>query len=376
MSARNARLRFQRPCIPSAEAVEAYFARSREARWFSNGGPCWRLLRERLAQRVDVDCVPVANATLGLMAGIAALAARAPAARTVLLPSFTFAATIEAAVWNGLRPCFVDVSPGHWHLDPDALDAALAAQDGSVALVLACSAFGTPPPSAVRRAWEAACARHGVPLLVDSAAGFGAAAADGTPVGAQGDLEVVSFHATKPFAIGEGGAVFGRDPELIADIERRVNFGFGRDRQVGDAHAFNGKLSEIHAATALAVLDGFDGVLAARRGAAETLRRRLDSSVAFQTGSEHATWQFVPVLLPGARERDACRDAAAAVETRVYYEPLHRMPAFAGFPATDDLAVTAELEARVLCLPMANDLTATEIDAIAAVVELGVAVSG
>ena len=122
------------------------------------------------------------------------------------LPSFTFPDR-AAALWNGLEPRLVDVEPRHWHLDPVALERELSALDGKVAVVLAVSSFGTPPPTAVRERWERACAQTGVPLVVDSAAGFGGLAADGRAIGAQGDVEVVSFHATKPFAIGEGEGV-------------------------------------------------------------------------------------------------------------------------------------------------------------------------
>src|SRR4051812_29270721 len=205
-------IRFQRPEVPAAEAVEAYFAASRHERFFSNGGPCQRLLRERLEQRVGAGCLPVANATLALMAAIAAM--RRPG-REIVMPSYTFYAGAQAALWNGLVPRFVDIEPAGWHMDPERLAEALAAGGRDAAIVLACSAFGTPPPPAVRSAWEAACDAAGVPLLVDSAAGFGAVAEDGVPIGAQGHAEIVSFHATKPFAVGEGGAMFSRDTALI-----------------------------------------------------------------------------------------------------------------------------------------------------------------
>lgn len=66
------------------------------------------------------------------------------------MPSFTFAAVVNAVLWAGLRPVFVDVDPTTWHLSPDALEAALETRSGRVALVIACSTFGFPPPAAVR----------------------------------------------------------------------------------------------------------------------------------------------------------------------------------------------------------------------------------
>jgi dTDP-4-amino-4,6-dideoxygalactose transaminase len=146
--------------------------------------------------------------------------------REVLMPSFTFAATINAVLWAGLEPVFLDVEEHSWHLDPARLEHALAIRGGSVAAVLACSTFGVPPSAAHRAAWEDAARAAGVPLLVDSAAGFGATGDDGQVLGRQGDVEVFSFHATKPFAIGEGGLVTTNNDEIAHRMIRLTNFGF------------------------------------------------------------------------------------------------------------------------------------------------------
>jgi dTDP-4-amino-4,6-dideoxygalactose transaminase len=362
-------VRFQRPQFPHGEEIEEYLARSREIHWYSNNGPCCMLLRDRLQEATDRPCVPVASGTLGLMVGVAALRERArPAAHEVLVPSFAFAASAQAAAWNGLRPVFVDVAPGHWHLDPVALEAELAAREGRVALVLALSSFGTPPPPEVRWHWEAACHDAGVPLLVDSAAGYGAHAADGVPIGGQGDLEIVSFHATKPLAAGEGGAVFCRDERLAARIAQLGNFAFDAHRQVDSPTGLNAKLSEPAAAAALAALDHLPAVLEARSAAATQILDGLPTSMTRQDGHEHGTWQFVPVLAAdGAQRRAALTEAEGAVEIRTYYEPLHEMPGFAGCETAGPLPVTRDLSRRTLSLPMANDLQPEEIDRICSV---------
>ncbi|HEX2160304.1 MAG TPA: DegT/DnrJ/EryC1/StrS family aminotransferase [Thermoleophilaceae bacterium] len=355
-------LRFQRPSLPSGDAIERYLSLAREERWFSNGGPCWKLLRDRLSERVGAYCVPVASGTVGLMAAVAAVAGDAPPHSKALLPSFTFAATVQAAIWTGLDPLLLDVDSAGWHMDCAQLEEELHAAGATAALALVVSSFGTPPPPATRQRWEQACRAAGVPLVIDSAAGFGAIAADGVPIGAQGDVEVVSFHATKPFAIGEGGAVFSHDARLIERIERTVNFGLDRDRSVVDPRGLNGKMSELHAATALAVLDELDSILAARRGAAAEVRERAGADVSWQAESERSAWQFVPVAFADARARGEAQERCAArIETRVYYEPLHHMPAYRELPhASGGLSVTERLAQRLLCLPMANDLTSSE----------------
>lgn len=121
-------IRFQKPQLPPVAEIAAYYARSEEARWFSNRGPCHELLTERLERFLGpgVRCVPVGNATVGLMLGLRALVGAQPQAREVLLPSFTFAATVNAVLWAGLEPVFVDVEERSWHLDPSSLRDALA----------------------------------------------------------------------------------------------------------------------------------------------------------------------------------------------------------------------------------------------------------
>ena len=73
----------------------------------------------------------------------------------------------------GFTPLFADVDDATWHLAPDALAAALEQRGEYVAAVLPCSTFGVAPPRAQTEAWERLCDEAGVPLVVDSAAGFG-----------------------------------------------------------------------------------------------------------------------------------------------------------------------------------------------------------
>jgi len=362
-------IRFQKPELPRVEQIAAYFVAAEEIRWFSNRGPCHELLVERLETFLGgVRCVPVANGTLALMLSLrAVIGPIEDQRREVLMPSFTFAATINAVLWCGLRPVFVDVEERAWHLDPDSLQRALARRRGSVAAVLACSTFGIPPSSAQQAAWEDAAHRASVPLIVDSAAGFGAATQGGRLLGRQGDAEVFSFHATKPFAIGEGGLVTTSNSRTAERVTRLANFGF-EDGVVGSEIGLNAKLSEWSAATALAVLDGYHNVVERRRARALGIMQAIEPhGYRSQAGTENAVWQFVPVLAPSPAAREAAIELAAqeAVELRSYYAvPLHRMPAFSATPIAGELRCTEHLAERTLALPMANDLGASDVDLI------------
>jgi dTDP-4-amino-4,6-dideoxygalactose transaminase len=364
-------IRFQRPEFPSIEDIQRYFRRSEDVRWYSNHGPCERLFAERLAERVGVHCVLVNNGTSGLLVAAAALMRRT-SGRIALVPSFTFPATVQALVWNGLRPVFLDVDDTHFHVRPEDLSDALRLHGDEVGLVAATSSFGTPPPTEIRKSWESLCREAGVPLLIDSAAGFGALGDDGVPIGAQGDAEIVSFHVTKPFGIGEGGAIFTSDGALADEMRRLGNFDFDEGHTVLSDRGINAKLDELHAATGLALLDRFDDVLARRRRIVEALLAEIDPSLAPQAGHLRSAHQFLPVLTRDAKRRDDILLAAKGrVELRTYYEPLHLMPAFEHIPHASSLSTTESLGRRSLSLPTANDLAPSEILRIADVCNAG-----
>jgi len=362
-------IRFQRPQFPSSGEIERHFAASRDARWFSNSGPCHGLLSDGLERYLSDGCTAalMSSATTGLMLALRALVPARPPGRLVIAPSFTFPATAEAIAWNGLEPLWVDIERDGWHLDPEQLAGALQAHRGAVAAVLACSTFGTAPPREQSDAWRDLCRRHGVPLIVDSAAGFGSRDENGDYLGGQGDAEVFSFHATKPFAIGEGGAVSSADGDLAERLRSLANFGFARDREIDPAVGMNAKMSELHCAVGLAVLSGFDSVLQARRDRAERLRPGLEAAgFTFQAGAGGSAWQFVPVLAPSRAvgERVLERSHNRMIEIRRYHHPLHLVPAFSMHRARGTLPVTEDLAGRSLSLPMANDLSEQAIERI------------
>jgi dTDP-4-amino-4,6-dideoxygalactose transaminase len=348
---------FQRPRPAGLEAIGAYYARSQERGWYTRG-PCVAELGERAGALAGADGhgVPVSSATTGLMLALRALAGPGEA---VAIPSFTCAAVAGAVEWSGYRPLFVDVEAGGWHLDPGALEAALAS--APVAAVIGVANFGTPPEPEQLAAWESLAAAAGVPLILDAAAGLGAVA----PAGA---VTVYSFEATKPTGFGEGGLLVTRDGELAGELRRLANYGL-RDGVVSGAVGFNAKLSELGAAAALAALDGVEAVVAARRERGAALRAAAgERDVRFQRGAERSAWTATHVLLASEARRAAALATAAALEVEVrtlWDPPLHRQPAWlaagVALPVTDDLA------ARSLALPMAADLDERELALVAEV---------
>jgi dTDP-4-amino-4,6-dideoxygalactose transaminase len=369
---------FQRPQPPAPEAIMEYYRLSQEAGFYSNGGPCARLLSSRLSDYLGAGtfAIPVGNCTVGLMVALrAACGMPEGRRRAILTPSYTFTATACAIEWAGFEPIFVDIEPRGWHMDPAALEAALERFDGEVAGVLACATFGTAPAAEQRAAWRELCDAHGTPLLIDSAPGFGSRDGGGLPLGGLGDTEIFSFHATKPFSAGEGGVVTTSDAELAARIGRMINFGLEPGTRISTDIGMNGKMSELHAASSLSMLDIIDEVVALRQRNAGRLRDAIgpDAHLLHQAGAERSTWQIFHVLCPTPEMRDGIVALAPShgVEVRTMHDPaVHTHPAFAGARRAP-LPVTEVAAARALALPMANELDDDAIARIAALVHAG-----
>ena len=363
-------VQFQTPQLPPADAIERYFRLSRDAGWFSNDGPCVQLLSDRLTARLGngLHCVPVANGTLALMVALRALTEHGrPAARGVAVPSFTYVGTVSAILWAGLEPVFVDVDEESWHAEPASLERAVEERGESLACLLPCSTFGSAPALETRRAWEDLARQAALPLLVDSAAGLGTTDKAGTPLGGQGDAETFSMHATKPFAVGEGGLVVTRSADLANRVRQIIQFGLDAARVLQGSVGLNAKMSEIHAATGLAVLERFDDWVSRRRASAARIIDALSpQGFSFQCDAGDSSWQFVPTLAPDAstRRRILAKGEAAGVELRTYHQPLHAMAALRGHEAVGSLEVTGELGERIVSLPMSNDLDDASLDRI------------
>jgi dTDP-4-amino-4,6-dideoxygalactose transaminase len=352
------RFPFARPYLPPPEAWLGQLETSYAQHWFTNGGPLVQRLERALAERDAAsgrEAAVAASATTGLVGALLALGIRGP----VALPAFTFPASAHAVELAGGVPVLCDVDERTWELSPHA--AAAAVRDHGCVAIMHVRAFGLCRDlSAIEDV--AACAR--VPLVVDSAAAFGGTDAAGVAPGRAGDAEVFSFHATKVFAAGEGGAVVAAT-ELAATVRHTMNFSLDGSEVTG--RGLNGKMSELTAAVALAMLERLDEHVARRaRLVAALLEAANASGLAFET--PHAPgrppWQGLPLLLASAGARGRALDALqrAGVEARPYYAPgLHRTRAFAG-RAAGPLTVTDELSKRVLCLPVYSNLDPAERD--------------
>lgn len=353
-----------RPEFPPTEHVAADYAAITASGRFSNFGPFEQRFRAGIGRRLGVDGVATySSATTGLIAAIGTLMGRGDGNRRVILPSFTFAAAVQAIELLDFVPVFVDIEPGSLGVDPERAREAIA--DGPVAGLLFANPFGIGSPLVSE--WERLASEAALPLVIDSAAGFGSEYPDGTPIGGRGDAEVFSFHATKPLAVGEGGAVTSRDADIGERLRSASNFGFDGGRE-SVRMGFNGKLSEFAAALGVRQLERIDRIVEARREVLGWYRARLGAH-SLPSNVERSSLAFLPVVLAAGAPRDELVGALAGVgvEARTYYAPsLHRHPRFADVPR-GPLEVTEDVEQRILSLPVHSGIDEGTVEEIARV---------
>lgn len=352
-----------RPLLPTAERLLPYLRRIDLTRFYSNHGPLSVELEARLAQTFGLPVgglVCTSSGTSALVGAILATAGRAtPERRLAIVPALTFAATACAAEACGYQPYFADVDSESWMLDPGQL--INHCQRQRIGLVIPVAPFGRPVPQA---SWQRFCEATGIPVVIDGAASFaGLAEQSGALLGAV--PVAISFHATKPFATGEGGAVATRDLPLAERIGQALNFGIAGIRDCRIAST-NGKMSEYHAAVGLAELDGWLEKSAALQRVAEHYQRCL--ARAGLSGQFHGA---PDIGLNHALFR--CRDVAEAkrigrrlgedgIEFRLWYGMgVHRQSYYADIPH-DRLEVTDRIAPCLLGLPMAPDFAESTIE--------------
>ncbi|HTS48131.1 MAG TPA: DegT/DnrJ/EryC1/StrS family aminotransferase [Bryobacteraceae bacterium] len=342
--------------MPTAVEILPYLETIDAHRWYSNWGPLVTRLEEQLARRLSVpseSVVTAANCTAGLTAAL--LAREVPAGSFCIMPSWTFAATPHAARGAGLIPWFHDVDPATWALNPDTVADSVKQMHPRPGAVIAVSPFGAPIDI---QAWEAFEAHTGIPVIVDAAAGFDTVRASKIPC-------VVSLHATKILGAGEGGFISTTDAGLADRLRACCNFGF-RDSRSAMAPAMNAKMSEYHAAVALASLAAWPSTraqhtrISERYAAALAPLAEVTPQPGYGIGWVSATTSVL--LPPGSALSISERLNHTGIESRSWWGAgCHLQPAFADCPR-EVLATTEDLGSRVLGLPHFLDLRPSDVD--------------
>jgi dTDP-4-amino-4,6-dideoxygalactose transaminase len=365
---------FIRPRFPAGRELAREFDEIVNNNWFTNFGPKERNFARAAGEYLgpDIQVATFGNATQALMAAIHAAVGPGGRDRYLLMPSFTFVAVAHAALWAGYRPWFIDIDADTWQPSVRSAGAVLERARDQIAGILHANVFGVGNPRI--GAWEDLAAKWDLPLVIDSAAGFGSAYADGQRLGGRGACEIFSFHATKPFAIGEGGALASRDARLVEQARRFSDFGFvGRGcTQLG----LNGKMQELCAAIGLRQLIGLDQRLASRRIVFDNYRAELTGiGLQFQPNADASSMCFASARCESADQKAAVLASLRlnAIRAHDYHNPpQHRQPFFLAnteLVRSADLTDTDEICSRIVSLPVHDYMAPENVARVVAAVQ-------
>ena len=321
-------------------------------------GPEVSAFERELADYVGVDhAIGVANGTDALTIALRAMGV-APGTE-VVVPSFTFYASVEAILNAGALPVFADVDPATMNVTLATVQAVLS---DDTAAILAVHLFGNPAP-------VEELAGLGVPVLEDAAQAIGARRG-GRRIGSLGAAATFSFFPSKNLGcLGDGGAVVTNDPD-IADRARRLRFHGSTDKITYTEVGYNSRLDEIQAAVLRLLLPELDGWNDARRAVARAYEeagvREYAEPQAIAPGDECVYHLFVvrsddpDALVQRLTDKD--------IGARGYYRtPVHLQPAMAGLGGADlNLPGTMEVARTHVALPMGPELSREQVGTVVA----------
>ncbi len=343
-----------RPALPDISQMVADIEYTLESGMVTKG-KFLAQFEEAVAHHLGVrHAVAVSSCTSGLLLTHKALGLTGE----VIVPSFTFMATVSSLVWCGLRPVFADVERGTTNLDPQAAEAAITPRTSAI---LAVHNFGNPAEIA---GLQAVADHHHIPLLFDAAHGFGALYR-GEPIGKQGKANIFSLSPTKLLIAGEGGIVTTEDEALAQAI--RIGREYGNNGRYDSLFAgLNARLSEYNAILGLRSLEMLEGAARRRNEVVSIYHERMGRlpGIGFQEvrHEDRCSYKDFSITVDEAAfgvSRDALAAALLAenIDNRKYYDPpCHQQMAYKGFDDHTNLPNTDWLAAHSLSFPIWSNM--------------------
>jgi dTDP-4-amino-4,6-dideoxygalactose transaminase len=358
-----------------SDAERRFLLEAFDSNWIAPLGPMVDAFEREIATTVGLpDAVAVASGAAGLH--LCLLQLGVGPGDIVLVPTFTFVATANAVRYCGGIPVFVDSEPHSWNLDPELLDAALAAMDRAgrrpkaffaVDLYGQCADY--LPLLEVAERWQ-------VPLVEDAAEALGAKCR-GRPAGGFGRAAVFSFNGNKILTTGGGGMVVSEDEAFLARIRHlstlaREPAPHYEHKEIG----YNYRLSNLLAAVGRGQLASLNARIAAKRRNREFYERALGNlpGLSFMPIPEWSGpnyWLTCIVIDPAeaGTDREEIRGELEAenIESRPLWKPMHLQPVFRECRAFTR-GVSERLFRDGLCLPSGSALEESDLQRVAEVV--------
>lgn len=294
--------------------------------WISSKGKFINEFETKFASFVGTKyAASVSNGTVALH--LAMIALGIGPGDEVIVPSLTYISSVNAIVYVGATPIFIDSLQDTWQMDPEDLKRKISVRTKAV---MAVHLYGHPCEI---EEISGICKDKGIFLIEDCAEALGSKY-DNRHVGTFGDISTFSFYGNKTITTGEGGMVVTNDETLF---ERSVHFkgqGLAKHRQYWhDVIGYNYRMTNICAAIGLAQLEQIDDFLSRKRRVAKFYEENIkNSKIEFhheKAGFTHSYW-MCSILTPNSQLRDQLRANLEneGIETRPLFYPVHTMPMY------------------------------------------------
>jgi dTDP-4-amino-4,6-dideoxygalactose transaminase len=332
-----------RTFLPPLEEYNNQLQRAWNNVWLTNRGELVLELEEELKHYLTVSNIIVTNnGTIPLQIALKLLGQNGE----VITSPFSYVATTAAIVWENCTPIFVDIHPDYLTIDETKIEAAITSKTTAI---LATHVFGNPCNI---EAIMAIAKKHNIKVIYDAAHSFGVVY-NQKSIFDYGDVSTCSFHATKLFHTGEGGAIFTNDLNL--QHQSFYSHNFGHDGPLSFyGLGINGKISELQAAMGLAVLPYMSTIISERKKVVDFYNTNLElSKIQALKIRENTDWNYsyYPVIFDTNEQLLKVQKELNIHEIfprRYFYPSLNTIKYTRG----SEMPISESIASRILCLPL------------------------
>ena len=339
--------------LPPLEEYTSWVQKAWQNEWLTNRGELVKELEDKLKEYLSISNVLITNnGTIPLQIALKLLGKGGE----IITTPFSYVATSAAIVWENCTPIFVDIHPEYLTIDETKIEAAITSKTSAI---LVTHVFGNPCNV---DAIEAIAKKHHLKVIYDAAHCFGVEYKERT-IFDYGDVSTCSFHATKLFHTGEGGAIFSNDDDLNHKIFYSHNFGHNGALEFYGL-GINAKISELQAAMGLSVLPYIDEILQERKKIIEHYENLLDFSKLGKLKIRESTkwnYSYYPVIFESEDillKIQKIMNENNIFPRRYFYPSLNTIEYAEG----QKMPISESISPRILCLPLyvgleINDVT-------------------
>ena len=332
-----------------------------ESTWISSKGKYIGNFEKQFAGYLNVGyATSVCNGTVALH--LALLVLDIKQGDEVIVPTFTYIASVNAISYVGANPVFVDSLQQTCQLDYNDVERKITSKTKAI---MAPHIYGHPCEMDILLD---ICDRHHLLLIEDCAEAIGSKYND-QHLGTFGDIAAYSFFGNKTITTGEGGMVVTNSNALYDKARNLKNQGISDILYWHDAIGYNFRMTNICAAIGLAQLERIDEIITSKIRIAALYRKAFENTaIEFHGQADNAfnSYWMCSILIPHAEQRNELRSFLnqSGIETRPLFYPVHSMPIYSRF-ATSGFPIADNISLRGINLPSYPDLTDEDVQFIA-----------